>query len=333
MKGLVFLLVCLAVSTSLFALEVGIDTQETVVFHEKSDYAPETSVLMDTAVFVRETWYGTWHYLNLAPMIRIETDTPRLGFYELQGSFFLNPLSVSLGKYTFYFGDGISKNFFFPAIPIAEEKKATQKLWNVRTHATIHVFAVSAGYIADTESIDHYEVPQWHSIYAVVDYAKDVYTVALEGDMRVSSGALAGKTALAVKFLWGDTSLYQTVACTYAGTGSFNPENRLSALAGIATYYTLEPFAFTSTLESSYTESTLSIFFYQTVEYQDCIVSAGVSASRDLPTGTQALKPRVALSVHISSLRFDISYTLDKIISEDIFSGSILFLGVSYDFQ
>jgi hypothetical protein len=330
-RRLSFLLV-LRFSAVLWALEAGIDTEQTTIFLGKNEYAPETSSAIDTALFVRYMFYGRWNYLNAAPMIKIQGDVPRFGFYELDASFFINSVSVSLGKNNFYFGEGMSKNIFFPMLPLPGSRISKQKFWNGRLNAAAGNFALSLGYIADTESIDTYRVPEWHSVYCTIDYSQESYSAAVEGDARFNgSGGATGKTALAFKSLLGDTvSLYSTSAYAYTEDLSF--EKSFSVIAGVSKRFSLHPAGFTSILESSYAESVVNMSFYQNIEYKDFVLTGGISACRDLNTDKNRLKPQIMLAWYISSLGFEISYSDGDLLSEDKSADGILFLGVNYAF-
>jgi hypothetical protein len=332
MKRCFFFLLVLQHSILLCAFEIGVDIDQTTIFHEKTVYAPESTSVLDTSFFVRHSFHGEWNYLNIAPMITIHTDTPYFGFYELEASFFINNISLSLGKNNFYFGDGISENFFFPVTQtlISNNKLSKQKFWNFRLNTFTNMLALSLGYIVDTENIDNYEVPEWHSVYGVVDYSRESFTLALESDARFTADSgIEGKTAFAFKFLFDNTfSAYNTISYKYTDNLSF--KDSFSIIIGVSKYYSLHPVAFTAVIESFYADSSVSMAFYQNIEYIDLVLTTGISASRDLLAGTNTVKPQTTLAWYISNFNFEISYTFGNILSEDVIAGSALFLGVKY---
>jgi hypothetical protein len=330
MKHFFLFLLILQFSVSVWTLEIGTDMEQTIIFHEKTRYSPASSSSFETSLFARHSFYGKWIYLDFAPMIKIHTDTPRFGFYELGVSLFINNISLSLGKNNFYFGDGISQNIFFPVTLISNDQISKQKFWNMRLNAVIHAFSLSMGYIVDTVSMDNYKAPEWHSVYGVVDYSRESYGLSLESDVRfTANGDVSGKTALASKLLFDDTfSLYNTIAYKFAEEMSF--KHSFSVITGISKYYLLHPLAFTSIIESFYAESIINMSFYQNIEYKDLVLTVGICASRDLLAGTNMIKPQTTLDLYISDLNFEISYTYGNLLSENLFADSILFLRIKY---
>jgi hypothetical protein len=332
MKHYFFLLLFLQISAELWTLEFGIDTEQKIIFHEKSAYIPATSSILDTSLFVRYIFYGKWNYLNFTPMVKMHTDILRFGFYELDASFYINDISLSLGKNNFYFGDGISRNIFFPISPASPDNQISkQKFWNMRFNTIIHPLALSLGYIADTESIDNYSAPKWHSIYSVIDYSMEAYSFSFESDIRFTGNdVITGKTAFASKLLFaGNFSIYNTIASKYGDKFSF--KNSFSIITGISKYFSLNPLNFTSILESSYAEYAANMTFYQNIEYKELVFTASLSAFWDLNTDTNTLKPQTTLEYYISGMYFEISYTFGSLLAENKFADSVLFLGINYD--
>jgi hypothetical protein len=317
----------------IWSLEVGIDTKQTIILHEKNEYIPATTSLLDVSLFVRHSFYGKWNYFAVAPAVKIHNDTLRFGFYELDVSFFSNNISLSLGKTNFYFGDGISKNILFPAIPLSIGQISRQKLWNQRFNIIIDNFSLSQGYIADTESIDDYNIPGWHSIYTTLDYSWRLFNLTLEGDVFFNENDnITGKTAFAFKMLLpGDFTIYNTIAYKYKDALLF--KDSFSVITGFSKYYTLHPFAFTSIIEPSYDEGIINLAFYQSIEYESLVLIPGISVLRDLNSEKNSLKPEMTLDWYMGNLNFEMSYNCGDLLSEDIFSGSVLFIGVNYVFN
>lgn len=171
----------------LAAVEAGFELNSTAVFLEKHKHpvVPDVFAQTDAAVFCSFDFLLGNHSFLIQPGVVIRDKKIRPFFRKFRYSVFTETVFVSAGKDSYYFGEGIIKNWFFVSLPArtGREKTAEPAVWHTICEIPVQQFLFTGGFFFDADSPDMWTVPQWYSLWVKAVYSHPFVSVGFESDV------------------------------------------------------------------------------------------------------------------------------------------------------
>lgn len=258
-------------------------------------------------------------------------------FRCLNYSAFSEHLFFTIGKNSFYFGEGYLANYFFINVPNIDRDNSN--LWNVKFEIPLKSFTTSFGVAIDTENIDLFKIPNWYNVWLKTEYSNPYISAGIELDSlfkpklkAINQKEVILKQAIEVNAILPKNFKLYTNAKLPIDLIRKKITN-WGILIGGAKTAILKKISFTSILEASYSTDVIGYAAFQNFgldEYSQ--ITAGLRGGVGIYDSNQNdLKFILETIFFISKLNIKFTYVSMNILNKEDKVKSILSIGVLFN--